>query len=83
MVQAGCGACHRIPGVPGADGLAGPSLQGEGRRIYIAGVLPNLPQSMVRWISDPQGVLPGNAMPDTGLRPQDAQAIAAYLERLK
>ena len=27
MLRYGCGACHRIPGVPGARGLAGPPLE--------------------------------------------------------
>jgi cytochrome c len=42
LVQAhGCGACHVIPGVPGARGRAGPSLEAVGRRAYLGGVVPN------------------------------------------
>jgi cytochrome c len=37
----GCGSCHTIPGVDGAAGKVGPSLQGIGARTYLAGKLPN------------------------------------------
>ena len=36
---------------------------------------------MVRWLMDPPAVNPRTAMPDTGLRQADAEAIAAYLLR--
>jgi cytochrome c1 len=80
---AGCGACHQIPGVPGAEGAVGPNLMGVGLRVYIAGVLPNTPANMALWISRPQSILPGNAMPDTGLSADQAGALASYLESLK
>ncbi|CAL8480559.1 cytochrome C [Caballeronia sp. S22] len=38
----GCGACHRIDGVPGAYGKVGPTLQNIGERAYVAGKLPDL-----------------------------------------
>jgi hypothetical protein len=37
----GCGSCHSIPGVPGADSMAGPPLHCFYERTYIAGRLPN------------------------------------------
>lgn len=83
LVAAGCGACHEIPGVPGAEGAVGPTLAGVGRRLYIAGVLPNTADNMALWISRPQSVLPGNTMPDTGLSAAQARAVASYLEGLK
>ncbi len=52
----GCGSCHTIPGVSGANGLVGPPLSGIGNRAYIAGVLPNESANMIRWIRDPQAV---------------------------
>ena len=39
--QYGCGSCHTVPGVRGADGLVGPPLTRMGARAYIAGKLPN------------------------------------------
>jgi cytochrome c2 len=75
----GCGSCHVVPGVHGADGLVGPPLTDFGRRSYIAGMLPNNAGNLQHWIVDPQGVVPGNAMPDLGVPAVDAQDIAAYL----
>jgi cytochrome c len=75
----GCGSCHVVPGVGGADGLVGPPLTDFGRRSYIAGVLPNNAGNLQHWIRDPQSVVPGNAMPDLGVSPVDARDIAAYL----
>ncbi len=84
MARAGCGACHVIPGVTGASGLAGPPLNGVGRRVYLAGVLPNTPANMALWISRPQSVRKGDAMPDQKrMTPDQAAVIAAYLETLR
>jgi putative membrane protein len=79
----GCGACHMVPGIAGADGVVGPSLMTVGRRIYLAGVLRNTPDNMMRWLRYPQQVLPGNAMPDMGLSAQDARDVASYLYTLQ
>ncbi len=79
----GCGSCHRIPGVPAADGLVGPPLDAMGRRTFIAGELPNTPENMVRWVRDPQSVEPGTAMPDLGLSLDEARDVAAYLAGLR
>lgn len=79
----GCGGCHDIPGIEGANGVVGPSLHGIGRRVFIAGMLRNTQGEMVRWLRDPQGVVPGNAMPDMGIKEDEARAIAAYLVTLR
>jgi len=79
----GCGACHVIPGVLGAQGRVGPPLAGMGMRTSIAGVLPNTPDAMVRWLRTPQAVKRGDAMPDMGVGPRDAQDMAAYLASLR
>jgi cytochrome c1 len=82
IVQHGCGSCHEIPGVKGADGLVGPPLTKFGRRSFIAGELANTPDNLIRWIRDPKNVEPGTDMPDLGVTTQEARNIAAYLERL-
>jgi cytochrome c len=79
----GCVSCHTIPGVRGADALVGPPLTGIASRAYIAGVLPNTPDNMMRWIRDPQSVDSLTAMPNTGVTANDARDIAAYLYTLK
>lgn len=78
----GCGSCHTIPGVNRADGLVGPPLTRFGARSYIAGQLPNNADNLRRWVSDPQAVEPGTAMPNLGVTAIDAQDIAAYLYTL-
>lgn len=75
----GCTACHSIPGVVGPEPEVGPPLQGIAGRRYIAGVLSNDFDNMVRWIRDPQAVDPRTVMPDLDVGERDAADIAAYL----
>jgi mono/diheme cytochrome c family protein len=79
LSQYQCGACHSIPGVPSSRGEFAQPLAGWRHRSYIAGRLPNRPDVLVRWITDPQALVPGTRMPSMGVSPQDAQAMAAYL----
>ena len=81
--QLGCGACHTIPGIPGADALVGPPLDRMGRRVFVAGMLRNTPENLTRWIQSPQSIVPGNAMPDIGLGRDEARDIVAYLYTLR
>jgi len=77
----GCGACHRIPGVAGADGNVGPPLVNMSTRVYLAGVLANTPANMTHWIRAPQVISPLTAMPDMQVTQEDAEAMTAYLYR--
>jgi cytochrome c2 len=79
----GCGSCHIIPGVSGAFGQAGPPLSGIANRIYLAGVMQNTPQNMVRWIQNPKQVDDKTVMPNLGVTPRDAADIAGYLYTLR
>ncbi|HEX7088495.1 MAG TPA: c-type cytochrome [Longimicrobiales bacterium] len=79
----GCGACHAIPGVRGADALVGPPLTGWAERRYIAGSLVNTPENLMRWIMTPQAIEPGTAMPDLGVGEAAARDMAAYLFTLR
>ncbi|MET0313207.1 MAG: c-type cytochrome [Hansschlegelia sp.] len=81
--SAGCGGCHEIPGVDGAEGRVGPPLKGVGGRTFLAGMIRNTPENMVAWLKDPQAIAPGNAMPNMGLSDKDARTIAFYLDRLR
>ncbi len=78
-----CGACHAIPGAAAATGTAGPSLQGFGRRSYIAGRFPNLPAELTAWLVDPPARKPGTMMPNVGVSEADARHMAAYLYTLR
>lgn len=81
--RAGCGACHTIPGIGEARGLVGPPLTSWSKRSFIAGALPNEPESLVRWIMNAQAVEPGTAMPDLDLTEAQARDAAAYLYTLR
>ncbi len=78
----GCGSCHEIPSIPRAVGNVGPPLGNFGQRVYVAGVLRNTPDNLVKWLRNPQSIVPGNAMPNMGVTPQDARDLAAYLYTL-
>lgn len=79
IARTGCGACHVIGGIPTAQGQVGPSLAGIASRSVIAGVLPNTPDNITRWIADAPSISPQTAMPDLGLTREQARDIAAYL----
>jgi cytochrome c len=79
----GCGSCHTIPGVSGADGTIGPPLTGYARRGYVAGKLPNQLDNLMRWIRDPQSIEPETAMPKLPVNQAEARAMAAYLYTLR
>lgn len=81
--RVGCGACHLIPGVPAAHGHVGPSLAGLAQRSYIGGVLTNDPDHLIAWLLDPRAHSPRTAMPQLGLKPDEARNIAAYLYTLR
>jgi mono/diheme cytochrome c family protein len=80
----GCGGCHTIAGVPGAEGLVGPRLDASlSSRIYLAGAVPNDRQNMIRWLRSSRELVPHTAMPSTGMSEQDARDVAAYLYALR
>jgi cytochrome c len=79
----GCGACHTIPGVNGARALVGPELTHFASRVYVAGVLPNSPQNVMRWIRNPKQVDGLTAMPNLNVSEDDARDITSYLYTLK
>jgi cytochrome c2 len=79
----GCGACHSIPGVQGADATVGPSLDRIAVRTYLGGHLANTPANMMKWIQKPQEINKGTAMPEMGVTDQDARDIAAHLYTLR
>ncbi|MFN2571109.1 MAG: cytochrome c family protein [Gemmatimonadales bacterium] len=83
IIAYGCGGCHQVPGVRQAVGSVGPPLDHFDRRTYVAGLLPNRLEALTAWIRNPQGILPGNAMPNMNVTAADARDIAAYLYTLR
>jgi cytochrome c2 len=78
-----CGACHVIPGIPGARGRIGPPLDKFARHSYIAGRFPNTPEQLVQWLQDPPALAPRTAMPDVGVSSDEARDMAAFLYTLE
>jgi cytochrome c2 len=83
MQRYGCGACHRIPGIPGARGLVGPPLDAYAQRALLAGQLPNTASNLVAWLVDPPRLIPDTGMPAMGVVEADARDMAAYLYGLR
>jgi cytochrome c oxidase subunit 2 len=82
MFEAHCGNCHTVRGT-GAAGTLGPDLSHLMQRTTLAAVtLLNTHENLARWISDPQGVKPGNLMPKPEISGAEAQQIQSYLETL-
>ena len=79
----GCIGCHTIPGINNAHANVGPPLTALGDRVYIAGMLHNDPGNLVKWLRDPQSVVPGNAMPNMGISEPQARDMAAFLYTLR
>jgi mono/diheme cytochrome c family protein len=78
-----CGVCHRIPGIRGANGIVGPPLDDFGRRQFIAGLAPNRPAVLVRWVRDAPSIAPNTGMPELPLTEDQARHVAAYLYSLR
>lgn len=83
LVQYGCGGCHTIPGVDGARGRVAPPLSAFADRAFVAGVVANRPEELIRWIQDPPAINPLTAMPNLGVTEQEARHMAAYLYTLR
>jgi cytochrome c oxidase subunit 2 len=80
--QTRCGVCHTVRGTP-AGGKVGPDLTHVmSRGTLAAGTLPNTPGHLAGWIADPQGVKPGNHMPQVDMSGADLNAIRTFLQTL-
>ena len=77
-----CGGCHTVNG-SAAQGKTGPDLTHFGSRTSLAAnTLPNTPDNLAKWLQDPQGVKPGNSMPNLKLDQATVGQLVAYLEKL-
>ena len=68
---------------PQANATVGPPLTKMAMRTYIAGVIENNPDNMVRWLLDPPSVDQKTAMPNVHLTEDQARHIAAYIYTLE
>jgi cytochrome c oxidase subunit II len=78
-----CVMCHTIRGTTAGSRL-GPDLTHIASRLSLAaGTLPNTTGHLAGWITDAQGIKPGNQMPTLAIEPGDLQALVAYLRSLE
>lgn len=85
FLQNGCGSCHTVRGLAGANGKVAPDLTHLGSRATIgAGMLPNTLGSIAGWIAATQQIKPGANMPSFNqLSGPELRTLAAYLEGLE
>jgi cytochrome c oxidase subunit 2 len=82
-MQSTCVTCHAIRGTE-AGSHVGPELTlGASRLTLGAGWLPNAGGPLAGWISNSQSIKPGNRMPPNAFRPDDFQALLAYVRSLR
>jgi cytochrome c oxidase subunit 2 len=78
-----CINCHAVSGTPAA-GTFGPDLSHlMTRQTLGAGVMPNTPDNLRRWIHEPQTMKPGNLMPNMQLSDRELDQVHSYLSSLK
>lgn len=78
-----CAQCHTIQGT-GTNGRVGPDLTHVASRPYIAaGSYKTTYEHLGEWITDPQSVKPGIAMPMNQYSDEDLNALVTYIETLK
>ncbi|CAM2159044.1 cytochrome c oxidase subunit II (plasmid) [Pararobbsia alpina] len=78
-----CAACHTIRGTDAA-GVQGPDLTHlNSRETIAAGTLINNEANQLEWITHAQQIKPDALMPSIALDTDDAQALMAYLRRLR
>jgi cytochrome c oxidase subunit 2 len=78
-----CVNCHRVRGTPARGGYAPDLTHLMRRETLAAGMVPNKPEYLRRWVADPQTIKPGCLMPAFGLGEQDRDELVRYLLTLR
>lgn len=75
-----CSNCHTVRGISEAAVEVGPDLTHLGTRSTLAArTLANTRSQLANWITDPQGIKPGNNMPATPMTGQELDALIEFL----
>jgi cytochrome c oxidase subunit II len=80
-----CWTCHVIEGTKAVGKTAPREMTKFAEYPTIAQIdgFANTPENLKKWLTDPQGVKPGTAMPNLQLKPQQVEDLIAYLTSLK
>ncbi len=83
FAELGCASCHTVRGTA-ADGTGGPDLTHfASRRTLAAATLPNTPEHLEGWVTDPHAIKEGVEMPATELDEGQRRVLIQYLEGLR
>jgi cytochrome c oxidase subunit II len=78
-----CINCHTVVGTA-ANGRFGPDLTHlMSRETIAAGAIANTPQTLRRWLRDPESIKPGCLMPAMGFSDDELDAVTGYLLTLR
>ena len=82
IVMSQCISCHTVNG---SGGKIGPNLNDvmAGKVNLVPGGKPTDPTWLTHWVSDPQAVWSGAAMPNLGLSTVQVEAVVKYLGTLR
>jgi len=83
FLQMTCVNCHSIQGVSAVTNVAPDLTHLAGRRTLGAGVLPNTPADLARWLKNPQAAKPACRMPNFKLTTAQVDDLVSYLGSLR
>ena len=83
FLKQSCVNCHRVRGTSDKGGYAPDLTHLMSRQTLAAGMVPNTPEELRRWVADPQKTKPGCLMPAFGLSDTERDEIVRYLETLR
>jgi cytochrome c oxidase subunit 2 len=78
-----CASCHAIAGTSAIANAAPDLTHFAARTDLAAGVIPNTPENLARWLKNPQSIKPGCKMPNFNLSDERFNELVAYLEGLR
>jgi len=78
-----CANCHAVGGTSAVANAAPDLTHLASRSQLAAGVVPNTPDDLTRWLQDPQRIKPGCQMPNFNLNENQLNQLVAYLEGLQ
>jgi cytochrome c oxidase subunit 2 len=78
-----CANCHAIKGTSAVANAAPDLTHLVSRSQLAAGIIPNTPQDLARWLRNPQAIKPGCLMPNFTLSDEQLTQLVAYMEGLQ
>ena len=78
-----CANCHAVGGTSAVANAAPDLTHLVARSQLAAGMIPNTPENLARWLRGPQQVKPGCLMPNFSLNDSQVTQLVAYLEGLR